>query len=64
MSTKALVKTADPAPNPASDEQAQMREAIFEIIRQEYCGDLRSELWLRPAKAATARIMRAIYSER
>ena len=64
MSKTALAKTADLALNEAPDDRAALRDAIAGIIRQEYSGDICTEFWLKPARAAAMRIVELLYESR
>jgi hypothetical protein len=59
MRKTALAKTVDSGPREVP-EAAQLRARIVDIISNEYIGDIRSELWLRPARRAADRIMEVI----
>ena len=55
--TLARTETGRPSLEPAPDDRAALRA----MITREYCGGLSSELWLRPARQAAARIVEVIY---
>ena len=40
---------------------AQLRSMIARIIQDEYSGDICTEFWVRPARRAADRIVKAIY---
>jgi hypothetical protein len=48
----------------APDEMAQLRQLIYQIIQDEFCGSACTGIWARAVSAATDRIMRTIYSGR
>jgi hypothetical protein len=58
MHKTALAKTVE---NEAeSPELARLRTQIVDIISNEYIGDVRSELWLQPARRAADQIVKVI----
>ena len=58
MAYKVLAKT-ESGPN-APPDAAQLRLLIAQIIQQEYSGDVCSEFWAQPARAAAKRIVEAL----